>query len=160
MIQPNKDKKKAMGTPVAGTTKEIELTPREVKVRQIVKRDASTKEGLDRYDKTYGSEKKEGSDEFTPREDKRKIVPGDRTKGVKTRMFDEQGKEIQSELQGSSQEKEMIRKYKVRKSDIESRRQRNTDKLNFDYKDEKTRASGEQNKAYQERLRQEEAKNK
>lgn len=140
MIQPNKDKKKANGTPVAGTTP-IEKTTREIETDKKIKANIDSPKGRENIKAIHGIEKKEPNREFKGNAYEKKYIPGDRAKGVKSRVVDGSGKVISEEMADSDKDKEMKRKYVVRKKDTESRREANADFYNFKDKEKEGEAS-------------------
>lgn len=129
MTQTNKDKKKANGTPVAGTTP-IEKTTREIEVDKKIKANIDSPKGRENIKAIHGIEKKEPSGEFKGNDYEKKYIPGDRAKGVKSKVVDGSGKVISEEIADSDRDKEMKRKYVVRKKDTEARRAANADYYN------------------------------
>jgi len=152
MVQPNKDKKKPNGTPVAGTSKQatgIELSDQEFKRLEKEKAAISDPKNKENIKVLYGSERSKKSGEFEAKKYEKVYIKGDRAKGVKSKVVDGSGKVISEELADSDKDKENERIYNRDKKATEKAREYNTDYLNF-------KESGKEGKTAEERRKQQE----
>lgn len=129
MEQPKKEKKKSVTGDYIDGSSELNYSKEDAK-RNIIVKERSTKP-IGRTSMAKVGVKLDESGQATPMSYEKKIVKAKVGSGQKTREFDGGGKVISEAVPGSDQEKELIRKYEVKKAYTEEQRKRTSDVHNY-----------------------------